>query len=123
MPKNLAFLIGKAGADAIRHWVLGDNIGGQLVFDPGNRVFQRQLLLFQAAQAQLIRPPAVFQRMDGFIKVPVFGFENLKLDAQHVFGFHFFGFAHDFESFPIGQNSLRRPREKAKQKSHPCAQT
>ena len=56
---------------------------------PGDAILERELLLFQPAQRQHVRPPCGFQRVDRFIEVAMFAPQNLQLDPQHFLGAEF----------------------------------
>jgi NAD-binding of NADP-dependent 3-hydroxyisobutyrate dehydrogenase len=61
----------------------GDDVGDQPILDLRDLVFQRQLLLFQPAQGQLVRAAGLLKREDGLVKITMLTPENLKLDAKH----------------------------------------
>jgi len=52
--------------------VSGDDIGGELVFQLGNLVFQQQFAPFQPLDLQLIDRAHQFQRIDGIIEIAMF---------------------------------------------------
>ena len=50
----------------------GDDIGGELVFELGNLVFQQQFAPFQPLDLQLIDRAHQLQRIDGIIEIAMF---------------------------------------------------
>lgn len=81
----------------------GNDVWCQFVLDPGDLVLQRQLLLFQAPQLQLIGHAAFFQCVYGGVQISVFGAKDFKFHTKHLFGLHLFGVAHLCGSFFLGQ--------------------
>ena len=85
-----------------------DDIGNKLVFDLYDLIFQRQLLLFQPPQCQLVRTASVFKRMNGGIKISVFAPQHLQANPEHFFKIEFAGRVHDLAQLPSRSGSLVR---------------
>lgn len=66
----------------------GDDIGGQFVLNQRNPVFQRQFLLFQTFDCELIGGRALGQGVDGFVEVTVFAAQVLELEPQNFLMVH-----------------------------------
>lgn len=81
-------------ADAVAKARSGDDVGDQLILDPDNLVFQRQFLLFQAAQGQRIGAGGILQGMDRVVEVAVFLPQYAKADSQHFFDIQLGGRIH-----------------------------
>ena len=67
---------------------LGNDIRRKTVLDQRDAVFEQQFLLFQPLQGQLIGRAALLQGTDRIVEIAVLAAENLKLDPQHLVGFH-----------------------------------
>jgi len=66
----------------------GDDVGSEAVFEPGNLIFQRQFLLFQAPKPKLIATARRGQGGDCLVEVSVLPAQHFEFDAKHLFGFH-----------------------------------
>jgi len=73
---------------------LPPQIGDQLIFELHDLIFQRQLLLLQPPQRQLIGPTRQFQRRNRLIQIAMLALQDLEFHPKHLLKVHLAGNVH-----------------------------
>lgn len=65
-----------------------------MIFEQGDPVLERQLLLFHPLKPQGVEVPGFLHRINGRIEIAVFAFEHFEFDPKHFQMIHTVGHVH-----------------------------
>lgn len=79
----------------------GDDVGDQLVFQPHDLILERQLLLFQPLQGQLVGRGRDGHGLNGKVQITMVAPHHLQADADHLFDVQFGRGIHGWLGCPV----------------------